>query len=224
MAPHDTDATDATDATDSTTKTDAQAPRLASDLGPTVDLEAVSLPVDVGEGLQRFYGTADPPRTAREWVDANRTALDVVEGERPTVDDLCSTADGDHAFVAGEGGPSQDYVCVLDPLAYPFITDTPGLIKSTSQVREATITVDVRVDDVIVSHPDAVLSIGVATDVDAVEATPEVIYRQVCGYIHAFADAEEYETWAGSVDAATTSVAVDTGIAIARALAEDLFA
>ncbi len=203
---------------------DAQVPGLASDLGPSVDLADVRLPTDVARGFQTFYGTADPPQTVTTWIEANREAIEILDGRPPTVDDLCSVENGDHAFVAAEGAEAQDYICVLDPLAYPFITDTPGLIKSTTQVREETITIDVRPDEVIVSHPDAVISLGVAANVDGVETvTPEIIYRQICGFIHVFADQDEYETWAADVDAATTSVTVDTGIAIARALAADLF-
>jgi len=41
----------------------------------------------------------------------------------------------------------------------------------------------------------------------------------VCPYIHVFEDETEYETWA----AATTSVPVETGVALAGGLAEQLF-
>jgi len=41
-------------------------------------------------------------------------------------------------------------------------------------------------------HADAVISIGVSNDPEAVdEATPAVLYTEVCGYIHAFAEEAE---------------------------------
>jgi len=45
----------------------------------------------------------------------------------------------------------------------------------------------------------------------------------VCPYIHVFEDETEYETWAAATEAATTSVPVETGVALAGGLAEQLF-
>jgi hypothetical protein len=113
---------------------------------------------------------------------------------------------------------------VIDPLAYPFITDTPGTIASRSPVRGEEITVELDADGVAVSHPDAVVSIGVSDHVDTVDAvTPDVIYRQVCGVIHLFEDRAEYETWAADAEAATTNVSVETGIGVSKAIANVLF-
>lgn len=196
-----------------------------ADVGPTVDLADVSLPPAVGEKLQALYGTAEPPADAAEWIEATRAASTEALGREPTAEDLCRADDGAHRFEPADGGDTQGYVCVLDPILYPFLVDEPGTIRSETQVREETVTVDVTHGGVEVSHPEAVVSIGVAEHVDAVdEVTPEVIYRQVCGYIHVFADREEYETWAAEVDAATTAVDVETGVGIAKAIGDALFA
>lgn len=196
-----------------------------AEVGPTVELSAIEFPADIGEGFQTLYGTDEPIPDAEAWIAATREGVEVVRGRAPTTDDLCASADGDHAFEPADGGESQRYVCVIDPIAYPFIVDEPGTVRSTTQVREETITIDVTEDGVDVSHPDAVVSIGVADGVESVEdVTPEVVYRQVCGFIHVFADEAEYETWAAEADGATTSVPVERGIGLGKAIADALFA
>jgi hypothetical protein len=197
----------------------------AEDVGPTLDLADVPLPADVGQGIQTLYGTEDPPRDAAAWIAATRAAIEDARGSKPTVADLCDARDGDHRFEARDGEFSQAYVCVIDPLAYPFITATPGTIRSQSQVRDETLTVEITADGLAVSHPDAVVSIGVSDHVDAVdEVTPEVVYRQICGYIHLFADGASYQAWAAEADAATTAVPVETGVGLSKAIARTLFA
>jgi hypothetical protein len=196
----------------------------AAEIGPTIDLADVSLPPDVAGHLQTLYGTDGPLDDAAAWIEATRTRIDVPDGDRPTVEDLCTSADGAHRFEAADGDVEQAYVCVLDPLAYPFIAGTPGRIESTTQVREETVTIDVGADGVSVSHPEAVVSIGVSEYVEPVDRlAPEVVYRQVCGYTHLFADQAEYETWDASVEAATTPVSVETGIGVSKAIADALF-
>ncbi|WP_436929309.1 organomercurial lyase [Halosimplex halobium] len=183
--------------------------------------EDVSLPADVGEAFGRLYGT-DPPATVGEWAETMRAVVEAERGRAPTVDDLCATDDGDHAFV-GEG-TEQAYLCVLDPLVYPFLTGERGTVRSTTPVRGAEVTVEVGDDGVAVSHEDAVVSVGVSTDPDRVDDGPvETVYREVCGYIQTFEDRAEYETWAAGVDAATTAVPAAEGAAVARELTETLF-
>jgi len=146
-------------------------------------------------------------------------------GRTPTVEDLCTVADGDHAFV-GETG-TQEYICVLDPLAYPFLTGETGTVRSTTPVRGETVGFTVERDGVTVSHDEAVVSLGVSDHLDAVDvesAPVETVYRQVCGYIQTFVDRAEYETWASEADAETIALSAPDGIAVARELADTLFA
>lgn len=71
-----------------------------------------------------------------------------------------------------------------------------------------------------VPHPNAVVSLGVADEVDCQScAELEPTYEQVCPYIHVFED----EAWADTTAAATTHVPVETGVALAGALARNLF-
>lgn len=196
----------------------------AAQIGPTVDLGDVTLPDDVARGLAALYGTDEPVRDAAFWTEATRRVIRETQGRTPTVADLCSTPEGAHTFAAHDGDERQDYVCVLDPIVYPFLADAPGTITSRTQVRGEEIEVEVTEDGVDVSHPEAVLSIGVSDHVDPdASVTREVVYRQVCGFVHLFADEDEYEAWATETEAATTSLPVDTGIGLATGLADAMF-
>ncbi|WP_436907006.1 organomercurial lyase [Halosimplex marinum] len=183
--------------------------------------EDVSLPADVGEAFGRLYGS-DPPATVGEWVETTRAAIEDERGRAPTVDDLCATDDGDHAFVGEE--TEETYICVLDPLVYPYLTGEAGTVRSTTPVRGAEVTFDVGDDGVAVSHDDAVVSIGVSVDPDRIDEAPvETVYREVCGYIQTFEDRAEYERWAEGADAATTAVPAAVGVAIVWELTQTLF-
>jgi len=192
-----------------------------SELGHELALEQFRLPEDIAAGLGDLYGAA-PPETAAAWVAMLRDRKRGYDGKPPTIEDLCTTDDGAHAFV--DGDRSQSYVCVLDPLVVPFLADTPGTIRSTTPERGAAVEITVASDGVDYSHPNAVVSLGVADEVDC-DSCPaiEETYKQVCPYIHVFEDEAEYETWAANTEAATTQLPVETGVALAGAFAESLF-
>ncbi|QIO22351.1 organomercurial lyase [Haloarcula sp. JP-L23] len=191
------------------------------DLGLELDLDDFALPPAVAANLGTLFGS-DPPETAAEWVAEMRAVKRALDGRNPTADDLCTTDDGRHAFVGADH--RQEYVCVLDPLVVPFLRDEPGTIRSTTPERGETVEIGIAPDGIARSHADAVVSLGVSDHVDPdTDPTLERIYRQVCGYVHVFADEQEYEAWADDVDAATTSVPVSTGVALAGALATTLF-
>lgn len=196
----------------------------AASIGPTIDLADVALPEAVGRLLAALYGTAEPIRDAEAWVDANRDLASEHPARPTAVEDLCTAADGAHVFEARDDEFRQAYVCVLDPLIYPIVTDTPGTVRSVTPLHEETITMDVDADGVTVSRSDAVVSLGVSESVaDEESASLEVLYRGVCAYVHVFADADEYEAWAADVDVPTTSLPVDRGVGLATALAAALF-
>lgn len=190
-------------------------------IGPKLSLADVSLPPAVGERFATLYGGA-PPDTAADWVAAMRTAVERERDRAPTVEDLCTTPDGDHEFAGA--ATTQSYICVLDPLVYPFLTGEPGTVRSETPVRGETVTFDVGAEGFDVSHDEAVVSVGVSDHVDAVdEVTLDTVYRQVCGYIQTFEDEQEYEAWAVDVAAATTPLSAAEGVAVARELAAALF-
>jgi len=199
--------------TDSTTVDEA--------FGPQLDLTEFRLPDALAGRLGDLYGT-EPPTTGREWVEEMRAVKQELDGEPPTVDDLCTSTDGAHTFVGD--ARAQSYVCVLDPLVVPFLTGEPGTVRSTTPERGARVELTVDGEGLSVSHPDAVFSLGAADAIDAdAEPTMEAVYGQLCPYIHVFADEAEYGTWATDADAATTSVPAREGVAIAREFATSLF-
>lgn len=198
---------------------------VASDsIGPQLALDDVELPSAVGDRLATAYGVDGTIEHGAEWVDAMQGSLADDVGRSPTPDDLCTSPDGRHSFTSDDGTESQSYVCVLDPLIYPFLTDTPGTVRSETPEDGTTVEISVGTDGVAVSHADAVVSLGAADAIDTdAPVTFERVYQQVCGYIHVFADRAEYEQWAGDVDGETTAVPVSEGVAVARELAGELF-
>ncbi|MFB6087930.1 MAG: organomercurial lyase [Haloarculaceae archaeon] len=193
-------------------------------IGPELTLSELRLPPHVGERLATLFDRDGRFETGAEWVAAIREASEATEGRPPTVDDLCTMPDGAHSVSLEGDDETTSFVCVLDPLAVPFLEDRPGTVRSTTPEDGEDVTVEIATDDATATPSNAVVSLGVARDVDAeTSVSHEGIYREVCPYIHVFASVDEYERWADGVDAATTSVPVDTGIALARELAGALF-
>ncbi|MCU4800861.1 alkylmercury lyase family protein [Halobacteria archaeon HArc-gm2] len=191
-------------------------------IGPRLDLANLTIPAHVGERLAALHDANGRIDTGAEWVKAIRAASERTQGEVPTEDDLCYVDDGDHSVEID--GETASFVCVLDPLAVPFLRGEPGTVRSTTPEDGEPITIDVERDGVTVDTDDAVVSIGVARDVSG-DGPPrqEDVYTETCPYIHVFASVDEYERWAAETDAATTSLPVGTGVAIARELSRELF-
>lgn len=190
--------------------------------GPQIDLDDFRLPPHVGARLAALFGHETPITSGAEWVDEMRSTLETQQGRTPTEADLCHAEDGAHSVETGDDRLS--FVCVLDPLIVPFLRDEPARIESVTPQDEERVVIDIDTDGMTVSPDSAVVSLGVSDHVDE-ETTPslETVYRQVCGYIHVFATVDEYERWADDVDAATTSLPAETGVAVARELATALF-
>ena len=111
----------------------------ADSIGPQVSLADVELPEALGNRMQRLFGTDEPVTTAAEWIDRTDEAIELKRGRPPTVADLCDTTDGDHAFESADDEFYQEYMCVLDPIAYAFITDTPGTVHTVTAVERTPI-------------------------------------------------------------------------------------
>ncbi|PSP93234.1 hypothetical protein BRC91_10480 [Halobacteriales archaeon QS_4_62_28] len=190
-------------------------------IGPELDLEGFRLPPHVGARLATLFGRDTPITTGSEWVQAMRTVFTEEFDRFPSEDALCRAEDGAHSVTID--GDRDTFVCVLDPLIVPFLRDEPGRIESTTPEDGATVTIDIDDGGTTATPESAVISLGLTHHVEADSATPETVYRQVCGYIHVFAAPAEYERWADNVEAATTSVPVETGIGLARELAAVLF-
>lgn len=191
------------------------------EIGPALDLADLALPPGVGEGLARLHGRDEPVETGAEWVEAMRSSFAATAGGQPTEADLCHADDGPHSVRVGD--ESASFVCVLDALMVPFVRGRPGTVRSAAPGGGGRVEIDVRAGGAVATPADAVVSLGVARNGSSdAPVAPERVYAEVCPYIHAFTSAGAYERWAGGVDAATTSVPVETGVAIARELAAEL--
>ncbi len=189
-------------------------------IGPKLDLADLALPPHVGARLATVTGSDGRIETGAAWVDAMQATVDPDVDGQVTESDLCHAADGAHTVRLGD--ETASFVCVIDPLMVPFLRQTPGTVTSQAPVAGETVEISVGPDDATASPPEAILSLGVARD--PVDATPsaEHLYDAVCPYVHAFTTVAEYEEWAATVDAATTSLPVATGVALARELAHAL--
>jgi len=190
-------------------------------IGPVLELTEFRLPPHVGARLATLFGSEEPITSGSEWVREMRAAFTRQDGDPPTEDALCHADDGAHSVTID--GERDAFVCVLDPLIVPFLRDEPGRVESTTPEDGRTVTIDIDENGATATPESAVVSLGISRHVEADTATPETVYRQVCGYIHIFTTPVEYERWADGVEAATTSVSVETGVGLARELATALF-
>lgn len=182
-------------------------------IGPELALDEIAIPPHVGDRLATFYGREQRVSTAAEWTTAVVKAIHAETGRGPRPSDMCTMPDGAHT-VEFDGGDEQSYVCILDPVLAVYLRGEPGTVRTITPAEGREVTIDVGRRAAVVSPSSAVWSLGVgATDC---EPTLETAYRQLCAYTHAFASSKEYERWATATDAATTSLTVDAGLALAR--------
>lgn len=183
-------------------------------------IENRELPPDVAEAFRIALDADEPPDTIGDWLDdASRHLEDA--GADPSFGDeeLCLADSTRHEARIGEA--VEHFQCVLDPLLLPFVLEdaTDIEVRSESPVSDAVVTIDVTRDDLSVDPGDAVVSFGVAADVDPPGDDQDALaygYAAFCPYINAFADREEYEEWADETPAAATMA---LSVADAHALA-----
>lgn len=229
---------------------------------PPVPVDAAlstPIPDGVGAAMERVYDLDAPPATTGEWIDGVQ-ATDRAAGDTVTADDMCAVDDARHEVdldagvtVPGTDAVTASYICVLDPLAVPFLAGTAGTILSESPVSDATIEFRVGPDEVSVDPATAVVSLGVvapesgagtddadSTAADAEDAaatdaaddsesdaglTVEDTYEMLCPYGHAFRDEDAYERWDAERDGiATMSLDAETAVGVAIGIARRLAA
>lgn len=180
------------------------------------------LPPELADRFARV-GLAAAPTTFGEWIALAGSSLasaDVSLG----LDAMCTTdRDRHEATIEGE---TRYFHCVLDTLLLPFVVDGPVTVRSESPSSGEVVEIRVSRDGVTVSPEDAVMSFGIAADVDeradhAVDS--ELAYETFCPYVNAFASRQEYEAWADATgDAVTVGLTMAEGFALARALGSEL--
>lgn len=215
---------------------------------PIEDAMATPIPDDVGAAMERAYALDAPPATIAEWLDGVLAAYRAA-GETVTADDMCAVDDARHeieldggATVPGTDAAAAEYICVLDPLAVPFIDGTAGTVRSESPVSDATIEFRVGPSELSVDPATAIVSLGVDAPTDDAEGaaaddardaaptaaasephaglTVEDTYEMLCPYGHAFRDQDAYERWDAEQDGiATMSLDAETAVGVAVGIA-----
>lgn len=172
------------------------------------------LPPRLAERLAVAYDVDGPAETVGDFVRVVEATVSEYDGL--TEDALCSADESRHRIDIG--GETRYYHCVVDPLVLQALRDEPATVRSS--IRGEEVVFEIADGEVGVSPADAVLSFGIAEDVERGDCLdPERAYGQICAYVNAFPSAEAYEEWASDVSAVTAAVSVETGVAFARALA-----
>lgn len=181
--------------------------------GPTI-------PDALADQLGRIMGLEAPPETFADWVDA-MVAVAERDGIDAGLDALCTTDDSPHA--AAFGGETRYFQCAQDAIIVPFLLDDVDAVDVRTESPVSGERISIAVDDasVAVEPAGAVMSFGVAREVDPPaggEPGPIQAYRYVCPYGNAFASRAEYRSWSAAVDAHTMPVSVADTVEFARAI------
>ena len=192
------------------------------------DVMNAPLPSDMKEYMSQFFGRET------ETLDAFAVAIREAaggsggDGDDPlTIENLC------HAGVetphrATTADETYHFRCFYDGVALAHLTDEPVEIQTESPAGEL---IEMSVSpngDIDVTPADAVMSFGIATDVeesvDDTNAGPsieEIVMKVMCPYVKAFPTRAAYEHWAESVDGMTVGMPLAAGMPIAAALTSE---
>lgn len=181
------------------------------------------IPPELADKIQIAFGLNEPPATLGDWVDATCHLLDDAD---ITVgfEDMCTADASRHE--AQIGGEAHHFHCVLDTLLLPFVVEDQSTfdVRSRSPVSEQIVELTVSGDTVEVTPTEAVMSFGVAADVDIPPdgtIEPALAYTRLCPYINAFPSRAEYEQWASeTTEAATMALSLADGFDLAQILTQ----
>lgn len=175
-------------------------PSLADQL--TVALALDETPATVEEALERVLYR----------IEQTDVAIDL--------DSLCVAEETRHQARVGE--ETLYFHCVLDTLLLPFVLDNSGPIeiRSTSPISGGPIDITVTKDEIDVSPDQAIMSYGVAADIEIVESNTVsalTAYERFCPYVNAFSSRPEYERWDEETpDAVTMGLPIRDAFALVR--------
>lgn len=183
------------------------------------------MPDDVATTFEAALDLASRPETVGDWIELTAARLDAA-GISFGVEELCLTDESRHR--AEIGGETRYFACVLDTLLVPFVLEAPDqvAVQTESPVSETVIDVTVTQDGIVAEPEEAVMSFGLAGDAESPAARGGILASdtvQVCPYINAFADENEYEQWVDRTPEATTMVLpLEGGFALAAELSRRL--
>lgn len=180
------------------------------------------IPTPLGEQLRVVLDLDDRPRTFGDYVDAMAVLVDR-DGIEVDLETLCTTDESPHR--ATYAGQTQHYHCTLDAVIVPFVADDIDRVEveTVSPVSGDAIAYTITKSDIVADPPGAILSFGVAADVESTPTggtTPTLAYRRICPYGKAFVSRTEYEQWADVVDAHTMVISMKDSLELAEALGQ----
>ena len=180
------------------------------------------IPTPIGEKLQIVHGLTERPERFGDWVEAMAYITDR-DGINVDLDVLCTTDNSPHQ--ASFNGDTQHYQCTQDAFIVPFLVDDIEMaeIETESPVSGEVITLTVTESAADVDPSEAVMSFGVAADVEPPPEdvpSPILAYAQICPYGNAFISPAEYEAWESNTAALTMAVSMEDTLELARALGQ----
>lgn len=192
---------------------------------PSRSIEDYDIPPELADKFQTAFGLTEPPATIGDGFYATSHLLDDAD---ITVgfEDMCTADESRHE--ARIDSEIQHFHCVLDTLLLPFVVENQSTfdVRSHSPVSDEIIELTVSGDTVKVTPTEAVMSFGVATDVDIPADNvlkPKVAYTRLCPYINAFSSQGEYEEWASNTpEAVTMALSLSDGFELAQILTQCL--
>lgn len=120
---------------------------------------------------------SDVEELARLWREARPVRLEALFSDRPT------------PHRVNWDNRAGWTLCILDALMLPFFDGLPVEVETTTPVGQHTIRLQASTRDLQSTHPDAVISLGVAVGRDG------EVKDVCCPHILAFVDSSEYEQW-----------------------------
>jgi hypothetical protein len=193
-----------------------------SDSDATMEYCGPAIPTPLGNQLQVALGIDDRLETFGDWVEAMAFIADR-DDINVNLDMLCTTEESPHR--ATYNGETQHYQCVQDPIIVPFLAQEVDTveIETKSPVSGGVIELTVTETYIEADPSDAVMSFGVAEDVNAPPKdvpSPVVAYGLFCPYGNVFRTQDEYEDWAANINAMTMPTTMEDTLELARAVGQ----
>lgn len=184
------------------------------------------LPPALAERFATVLDLDDPPATLDEWAEATADRLDAA-GVSVGVDKLCTTTESRHE--ARIGDERWQFRCVLDALLTPFVLDDaePVEVRSEGPASGEVVEIEAGTDHVSVAPTSAIVSLGLAVDVEPPGAVTETVtaygHGTFCPYVNAFPDEAAYKEWdEATPEAVTMPVPVEAAHRLAQRFGDQL--
>lgn len=189
--------------------------------------ERIDLPDELAAHLADASGLDEPPATLSDWAADFEARADLA-GAGMGDEDLFTDEETRHEVDVE--GRLRHTPCVVDALEAAFLADDERVsVRSTDPTSGGTVTFEVDGDRVDATPADAIVSLGLASDLPEPDdddsplaawlggdGVDDDVREYACAYINAFESRENYRTWTETVDAVTAPLSVPQAAAVAR--------